>query len=264
MFMAGKKGIILGVANHRSIAWGIAKSLRAQGAEVAFSYLNERMKGGVEKLTSEIPDVKLYECDVTKPETIEATFKGLEKDFGKIDFVVHSLAFANKEELDGEFVNTSPEGFALANDISAFSLVTITKAAMPIFNEGASVVALSYLGADKIVTNYNVMGVAKAALEASVRYLANDLGPKGFRVNAISAGPVKTLAAKGISSFSKLLKIHEQMAPLRHNTTIEEVGDTGMFLCSSLSRGITAEVIYVDGGYRQVAVGPLTAYNFDN
>ena len=263
MLMAGKKGVILGVANHRSIAWGIAKSLKAQGAEVAFTYLNERMKSGVEKLTSEIEGVNLYECDVTKPETIEATFKGIEQDLGKIDFVVHSLAFANKDELDGEFLNTSSEGFDLACGISAFSLVSITKAALPILNEGASIVALTYLGADKIVTNYNVMGVAKAALEASVRYLANDLGPKGVRVNAISAGPVKTLAAKGISNFSKLLKIHEQVAPLRHNTTIEEVGDVGMFLCSDLSRGITAEVMYVDGGYRQIAVGPLTAYNFD-
>ena len=263
MFMKGKKGVILGVANQRSIAWGIAQSLLDQGAEVAFTYLNDRMKPGLDKLTKDIEGVNVYECDVTKQETIDATFAGIEKDMGKIDFVVHSLAFANKEELDGAFVNTSREGFSLACDISAYSLVSITKAALPILNDGASIVALSYLGAERIVVNYNVMGVAKAALEASVRYLANDLGPKGIRVNAISAGPVKTLAAKGISSFGRLLKIHEKTAPLRHNTTIDEVGDAGMFLCSSLSRGMTGEIMYVDGGYNQIAVGPIDAYNFD-
>ena len=263
MFMKGKKGVILGVANQRSIAWGIAQSLMDNGAEVAFTYLNERMKPGLEKLTADIEGVKTYECDAASDESINSCFQQIGEDMGKIDFVVHSIAFSKKEELGQPFVDTSRDGFALAGDISAYSLIAISKAALPVLNEGASIVALTYLGSEKIVTNYNVMGVAKAALEASVRYLANDLGPKGIRVNAISAGPVKTLAARGISDFSKLLKIHEKTAPLRHNTTIEEVGDAAMFLCSSLSRGMAGEIMYVDGGYNQIAVGPLEIYNCD-
>ena len=187
-------------------------------------------------------------------DTIDNTVEGLKNDFGSIDFVIHSIAFANKDELKGAYHQTSREGFNLACDISAYSLVSLTHALLPIMNEGSSVVALTYLGAEKIVPNYNVMGVAKAALEASVRYLANDLGPQSIRVNAISAGPIKTLAAMGISGFGKFLKHHEQVAPLRRTTTIDEVGDTAMFLCSHLSRGITSEIIYVDGGFSNVGV----------
>ncbi len=261
--MKGKKGVVLGVANQRSIAWGITQSLLAQGADVAVTCLNEKNKQTLEKLLVDNPEVPIFECDVTKPETIESTFSGLKEKYGEIDFVVHCLAFADKTDLDGGFINTSLDGFNLANDISAYSLVSLTKAAQPLMTNGGSIVALTYLGAEKIVTNYNVMGVAKAALECSVRYLANDVGEQGIRVNAISAGPIKTLAARGISNFSRMLKIHEKVAPLRRVTTQEEVGDVAMFLCSDLSRGISAEIMYVDGGFNAVGLGPINAYNLD-
>lgn len=263
MLMKGKKGVVLGVANQRSIAWGITQSLLKQGADVALTCLNDRNRRSVEKLLVDYPEVPVYECDVTKPETIEATFASLKEKYGEIDFMVHCLAFADKADLDGGFINTSLDGFNLANDISAYSLVSLTKAAQPLMTNGGSIVALTYLGAEKIVTNYNVMGVAKAALECSVRYLANDIGEQGIRVNAISAGPIKTLAAKGISNFGRMLKIHEKVAPLRRITTQEEVGDVAMFLCSELSRGITAEIMYVDGGFNSVGLGPINAYNLD-
>ena len=263
MLMKGKKGIIFGVANQRSIAWAIAQSMISQGAEVAFAYLNERLRPTVEKLTKDIPNVKLYECDVTKPETITSTFEGLKNDFGSIDFLVHSIAFADKEDLGGSFRETSREGFSMACDISAYSLISLANAAEPIMNDGGSILALTYLGSVKACYNYNVMGVAKAALEANVRYLAVDLGERGIRVNALSAGPIKTLAARGIPGFSNFLKIHEKTAPLKRCTTVEEVGDVGLFLCSDLSRGMTAEVLYVDGGFSQVGVGPLESYNLD-
>ena len=263
MIMKGKKGVVLGVANQRSIAWGITQSLLKQGADVAVACLNERNKKSVEKLLVDNPEVPIFECDVTKPETIEATFDGLKEKYGQIDFVVHCLAFADKSDLDGGFINTSLDGFNLANDISAYSLVSIAKAAKPLMSEGGSIVALTYLGAERIVTNYNVMGVAKAALECSVRYLANDIGPDGIRVNAISAGPIKTLAAKGISNFGRMIKIQEKISPLRKANTIDEVGDVAMFLCSDLSRGITAEVMYVDAGFNAVGLGPIEAYNLD-
>ena len=263
MLMKGKKGVVLGVANQRSIAWGITQSLLSHGAEVALTVLNEKNKQTVEKLTAEYDNVPIFECDVTKPETIESTFNGLKETYGEIDFVVHCLAFADKSDLDGGFVNTTEAGFNLANSISAYSLVSISRAAAPLMTNGGSIIALTYLGSERIVTNYNVMGVAKAALEANVRYLANDLGKDGIRVNAISAGPIKTLAARGISNFSRMLKIHEKVAPLRRITTQEEVGDVAMFLCSDLSRGISAEIMYVDGGFNAVGLGPIEAYNLE-
>ena len=263
MLMKGKKGVVLGVANQRSIAWGITQSLLNQGAEVALTCLNEKNKQTVEKLVADYPNVPIFECDVTKPETIESTFAGLKETYGEIDFLVHCLAFADKSDLDGGFINTTLEGFNLANDISAYSLVSLAKAAKPLMTNGGSIVALTYLGSERIVTNYNVMGVAKAALECNVRYLANDLGQDGIRVNAISAGPIKTLAARGISNFSRMLKIQEKIAPLRRANTIEEVGDVAMFLCSDLSRGISAEIMYVDGGFNAVGLGPIEAYNLE-
>ncbi|MDD7987478.1 enoyl-ACP reductase [Lentisphaera marina] len=264
MLMKGKKGVILGVANHRSIAWGIFESLRNQGADVTLTYMNDRMKDGVEKLFKkfDINDVDLLECDVTNQETIDSTFKALGEK-GDIDFVVHCLAFADKSELEGEFLNTSREGYAMAGEVSSFSLVAIAKAAKDHLSENASIVSLTYLGSERICTNYNVMGVAKAGLECSTRYLANDLGPKGVRVNSISAGPVNTLAARGISGFTKMLTIQEKISPLRRVNTIEEIGDAAMFLCSDLSRGITSEVIHVDCGFSNVGVGPMEAYNLE-
>ncbi|NQZ57744.1 MAG: enoyl-ACP reductase [Lentisphaeraceae bacterium] len=263
MLMKGKRGVVLGVANQRSIAWGITQSLLKQGADVAVTCLNDKNRQTLKKLLVDNPEVPIFECDVTKPETIESTFASLQEKYGQIDFVVHCLAFADKADLDGGFINTSLEGFNLANDISAYSLVALAKAAKPLMTEGGSIVALTYLGAERIVTNYNVMGVAKAALECSVRYLANDMGPDGIRVNAISAGPIKTLAARGISNFSRMLKVQEKISPLRKANTIDEVGDVAMFLCSDLSRGITAEIMYVDAGFNSVGLGPMDAYNLD-
>jgi enoyl-[acyl-carrier protein] reductase I len=263
MIMKGKKGVVLGVANQRSIAWGITQSLLNQGAEVALTCLNEKNKQTIEKMVGEDSGIAIYECDVTKPETIDATFTALGEQFGELDFVVHCLAFADKSDLDKGFIDTSLEGFNIANDISAYSLVSVSKAALPYLKEGSSILALTYLGAERAVSNYNVMGVAKAALECSVRYLATDLGPRGIRVNAISAGPIKTLAARGISNFSRMLKIQEKVAPLRKANTIEEVGDAAMFLCSDLSRGMSAEIMYVDAGFNAVAIGPVDAYNLD-
>ncbi|WDE95485.1 enoyl-ACP reductase [Lentisphaera profundi] len=263
--MKGKKGIILGVANHRSIAWGIFESLRNQGADVTLTYMNDRMKDGIEKLFKkfDINDVDLLECDVTNQATIDSTFTTLGEKHGEIDFVVHCLAFANKSELEGDFIDTSREGYAMAGEVSSFSLVAVSKAAQPYLSANASIVCLTYLGAEKICTNYNVMGVAKAGLECSTRYLANDLGPKGVRVNAISAGPVNTLAARGISGFTRMLTIQEKISPLRRVNTVDEIGDAAMFLCSDLSRGITSEVLHVDCGFSNVGVGPMEAYNLE-
>lgn len=261
MLMKGKKGIIFGVANQRSIAWGIAQQLMDQGADVAFSYFGDRIKGSLEKLLSDKPDAKLYDCDCSDESQIQQVADQFKADFGGCDFIVHSIAFADKSYLEGDFLPTPKHVFLQAMDISAYTLVSITRSFAPFLNPGASIVALTYLGSEKVVTNYNVMGVAKAALEACVRYLANDLGPKGVRVNAISAGPVNTLAARGISDFTSLLKIHRKVAPMRDNTTPEYAGGAGLFLLSDLSRGITGEIMYVDGGYNVMAVGPIEAYN---
>ena len=249
MVMKGKKGLIIGVANNKSIAYGIAKACKQQGAELAFTYLNEQLEKRVRPIAEEFGSNYVYELDVQKPEHIEALAKSIEKDFGKIDFFVHAVAFAPKEALDGAFMDTTREAFEIAMNVSVFSLVELTKALSPVMNEGGSILTLSYLGGVKYVPHYNVMGVAKAALEMSVRYLAVDLGSRGIRVNAISAGPIKTLAASGIGDFRFILKWNEANAPLRKNVTIEEVGNSSMYLLSDLSSGVSGEIHYVDGGY---------------
>jgi enoyl-[acyl-carrier protein] reductase I len=255
--LEGKNGLVVGVANKYSIAWAIAESTAREGARLAFNYQSERLKDNVEQLVGTMENAKAYQCDVAKDEEIEALMKAVEADLGGLDFLVHSVAFAPPEELKGEFLNTSRENFKIALDISAYSLVAVSRAAMPLMKNGGSIVTITYLGAERVVPKYNVMGVAKAALEASVRYLANDLGPRGVRVNAISAGPIRTLAARGVSGISKMVDVHREVAPLRHATEQAEVGDTALFLLSSLGRGITGEVIYVDGGYH--ILGTLTS-----
>jgi enoyl-[acyl-carrier protein] reductase I len=254
--LEGKTGIVFGVANKRSIAWAIAQALAREGMRLAFTYQGERLKGNVAELASSIPDSPLLECDVTKDEDVARVFQSVDQQFGRLDALVHSVAFAPKEDLENEYVKTSREGFKTAHDISAYSLVALTNAALPLFerNGGGSVVALSYLGAVKAVDGYNVMGVAKASLEASVRYLASNLGPKNVRVNAISAGPVNTLAARGISGFTTMLKHHADRAPLRRNVTLDEIGNAALFLLSGMSSGITGEVLYVDCGYNIVGL----------
>ncbi len=249
MLMKGKKGLIIGVANNKSIAYGIAKACREQGCELAFTYLNDQLKKRVEPIANELGSDKIYQLDASKEEELKALATSIEKDFGKIDFFVHSIAFAPKEALDGEFVNTTKEAFETAMNISVFSLIEITKTMLPLLNHGGSILTLSYIGSEKYVPHYNVMGVAKAALEASVRYLAADLGKVGIRVNAISAGPIKTLAASGIGDFRMILKWNEANAPLRENVTIEQVGNSAMYMLSDLASGVTGEIHYVDGGY---------------
>lgn len=247
--LTGKTGLIIGVANKHSIAWAIAQSAASQGAKLFFNYQGERLRENVEELIVTMPGAKAFPCDVGDDAQIAALMESVGKETPKIDFLVHSVAFAPREELTGQFVNTTRQGFATALDVSAYSLVAVTKAALPLMTDGGSIVTLTYLGAERVVPHYNVMGVAKAALEATVRYLANDLGPKNIRVNAISAGPIKTLAARGVSGISKMVDHHREFAPLRRATEQGEVGDTALFLVSSLGRGITGEVIYVDGGY---------------
>ncbi|MCA1296488.1 enoyl-ACP reductase FabI [Paenibacillus sp. alder61] len=250
--LAGKNIVVMGVANDRSIAWAIAQSLAEQGARLAFTYESERVEGRVRKLAESIPNSLILPCNVTADEDIDKLADTLRTEFGVLHGLVHSIAFAKAEDLAGEFQDTSREGFALANDISVYSLVAVSKRLSPLMTEGGSVMTMTYMGSERVMRNYNVMGVAKAALESSVRYLANDLGPRNIRVNAISAGPIRTLAAKGISDFNSILKQVEEKAPLRKTTDAAEVGDTAMFLLSHLSRGITGEVIYVDGGYNIV------------
>ena len=249
MLLEGKKGLIIGVANKHSIAWAIAQAAAREGAQMLFSYQNERLRENVEALVQTLPGASACVCDVGDDSQIDAMMKQASEKLGRLDFLVHSLAFAPREELTGEFVNTTRQGFATALDVSAYSLVAVTRAAMPLMTEGGSVVTLTYLGSERVVPHYNVMGVAKAALEATVRYLAHDLGPKNIRVNAVSAGPIKTLAARGVSGISKMVDHHRAFAPLRRATEQGEVGDTALFLVSPLGRGITGEVIYVDGGY---------------
>lgn len=244
-----KKGLIIGVANKHSIAWAIAEAAARAGARLALNYQNERLKENVTELAASLEGAALFPCDVSSDSEIDSFMSRVKEEFGTIDFLVHSVAFAPREELMGEFVATTRQGFATALDISAYSLVALSRAALPLMTPGGSIVTLTYLGAERVVPNYNVMGVAKAALEASVRYLANDLGPRGIRVNAISAGPIRTLAARGVSGITKMVDNHRQIAPLRKATEQAEVGDTALFLLSSMSRGITGEVIYVDDGY---------------
>jgi enoyl-[acyl-carrier protein] reductase I len=255
--LEGKTGIVFGVANKRSIAWAIAQSLAREGMRLAFTYQGERLKESVEALTSgSMPGALLLPCDVTNDAEIEAVFNRVGEEFGGLDALLHSVAFAPKEDLENEFINTSREGFKLAHDISAFSLVALTKAALPLFEKsgGGAVLALTYYGAQKAVEGYNVMGVAKASLEASVRYLAANLGPRNVRVNALSAGPVNTLAARGIKGFTGMLHHHAERAPMRRNVELEEIGNAGLFLLSPMSSGITGEVTFVDCGYNIVGL----------
>jgi len=248
--MQGKKGLVIGVANRRSIAWAITQRIAEEGAQVALTYQNERFGENVKELAAKLENPLLLPLDVTSDEQIEMAFKELQEKWGQIDFLVHAVAFALKQELESDYIVTSREGYRIAQDISSYSLTALARAARPLMKEnGGSILALSYLGGEKVVPHYNVMGVAKAALEASVRYLAYDLGGEKIRVNALSAGPIKTLAAAGISGFSHMLEFHRQKAPLKKNTELAEVADAGMFLLSNLSRGITGQTLYVDGGY---------------
>ena len=249
MIMQGKKGLIIGVANNRSIAYGIAKACKSQGADLILTYQNDKLKKRVEKVAEELDVKNIYPLDVTKPEEIDALKEAIEKDYGKIDFLVHSVAFAPREALDGKFIDTTKEAFNIAMEISVYSLIEVVQKLEPVLNDGASILTLTYLGSQRYVPHYNVMGVAKAALEASVRYLAVDLGERKIRINALSAGPIKTLAASGIGDFSEILKYNEKNSPLRKNVTIEEVGNSAMYLLSDLASGVTAEIHYVDSGY---------------
>jgi len=252
--VSGKNILVMGVANDRSIAWAIAQSLAAQGAKLAFTYESERVEERVRKLADTIPGSLVLPCNVTADAEIDALAGRVKEEFGVLHGLVHSIAFAKTEELEGLYVDTSRDGFALAHDISVYSLTAVAQRMHPLMTEGGSIMTMTYLGAERAMRNYNVMGVAKAALEASVRYLANDLGPSNIRVNAISAGPIRTLAAKGIKDFNSILRQVEEKAPLRRTTETAEVGDTAMFLMSDLSRGITGEVIHVDNGYHMVGV----------
>ncbi|WP_141432780.1 enoyl-ACP reductase FabI [Bacillus sp. 03113] len=252
--LKGKTFVVMGVANKRSIAWGIARSLHDAGADLIFTYAGERMEKGVRDLAATLEaDSLVLPCDVTNDEEIAACFAEIKKAVGVVHGVAHCIAFANKEELQGEYLNTTRDGFLLAHNISAYSLTAVAKEARGLMTEGGSIVTLTYLGGERVVQNYNVMGVAKASLEASVRYLAEDLGKDGIRVNSISAGPIRTLSAKGISGFNSILKEIEEKSPLRKTTEPEEVGDTALFLFSSLSRGITGENIHVDSGYHIIS-----------
>jgi enoyl-[acyl-carrier protein] reductase I len=254
--LEGKTGIIFGVANKRSIAWAIAQTLHKEGMQLAFTYQGERIKESVEELTSTLAGSTLLPCDVTVDAEIDTVFKSVGEKFGKIDTVIHSVAFAPREDMESEFYKTTRNGFKTAHDISAFSLVALTHAALPWMEKagGGNVLAMSYYGAVKAVVGYNVMGVAKSSLESSVRYLAADLGPKNIRVNAISAGPVNTLAARGVRGFTDMLKYSAEKAPLRRNVKLEEIGNAALFLCSDMSSGITGEVLYVDCGYNIIGL----------
>jgi enoyl-[acyl-carrier protein] reductase I len=252
--MQGKRGVILGVANNRSIAWGIAKACHAAGAEIALTWQGDALKKRVEPLAKELGGILLGHCDVTDPATIDAVFDVLREKWGKIDFVVHAIAFSDKDQLAGRYLETSADNFSKTMLISCYSLTAIAQRAEKLLIDGGSILTLTYYGAEKWMPHYNVMGVAKAALEASVRYLAADLGEKNIRVNAISAGPIKTLAASGIGDFRYILKWNEYNAPMRRTVTTEEVGDSALYLLSDMSRGVTGEVHHVDSGYHVVGM----------
>jgi enoyl-[acyl-carrier protein] reductase I len=250
-----KTGIIFGVANKRSIAWATAQAMHDAGARLVFAYQGDRLKENVETLTAEsMPDSLLLPCDVTKQEEVDEAFKQVGEKYGRLDFLVHSIAYAPREALGGEYLDTSRDAFLTALEISAYSLPQLARAAAPLMTEGGSIVTMSYYGAEKVVVGYNVMGVAKAALEASTRYLAKDLGHRNIRINAISAGPIQTLSARGVSDFSSMLKHHAERAPLGRNVDAREVGNAAVFLCSPMSSGITGEVIYVDCGYNIMGI----------
>jgi len=247
--LEGKTAVVFGLANKRSIAWGIAQKLHEGGAQVAICYQNERMKAEAQGLIDDLPGAEGFQCDVSSDAEIEALFGQLKERYGKLDVVVHAVAFAPAADMHGDFIDTSREGFRIAHDVSVYSLIAVSRAAAPLMLEGGSVITLTYFGAEKVVPHYNVMGVAKASLEATVRYLANSLGPKKIRVNAISAGPIKTLAARGVGALGEMLKAHSEKAPLRRNVDQLEVGGAAAFLASELSGAITGETIYVDCGY---------------
>ncbi len=247
--LEGRIAAVFGVANKRSIAWSIAQGLHHAGAKLAITYQNERLALEANDLILSLPGAEGFQCDVSKDEEIDALFATLKQRYGKLHILVHSVAFAPADELKGEFTSTTREGFRIAHDVSVYSLVALARAAAPLMTEGGSIITMTYYGAERVVPRYNVMGVAKAALECSVRYLAYDLGKKKIRVNAISAGPIKTLAARGIADFSDMLRTHAERAPLQRNVDVNEVGATGVFLASDASSGITGEVIYVDCGY---------------
>ena len=249
MLLDGKKGLIVGVANKRSIAWSIAEALHREGARLAFNYQGDRLEENVRSLAASLEGSIVHPCDVTRDDEIDGLFAKVKQEFGRLDVLVHCVAFARKEDLDGECLATSREGFKMALDISAYSLVALAQRASSLMEGGGSILALTYLGSEKVVPGYNVMGVAKAALESSIRYLAHDLGKKDIRVNGISSGPISTLAARGVPGFTKMLSIVRERSPLPRNTEPAEVGDAALFLCSPLSRGITGEVIFVDNGY---------------
>ncbi len=253
-FLKGKRGLIMGVANDRSIAWGIASMAAESGAELAFTYQGEALEKRVRPLAEGIGSKIILPCDVTDEASVDATFKAIEKEWGQLDFVVHAIAFSDKNELDGLYLNTTRANFLKTMDISVYSFTSVAQRAVPLMKEGGSLLTLTYYGAERVMPHYNVMGVAKAALEASVRYLAADLGAKDIRVNAISAGPIKTLAASGIGDFRYILKWNELNSPLKRNVTIEDVGRSGLFLLSDLGSGVTGEVLHVDAGYHTVGM----------
>lgn len=258
MLLEGKLGLVLGIANKRSIAWGIAQAVAREGARLAVTYQGERLEENVRELAASLRDPLILPCDVTKDGDLDALEQSIRNEFGALDFMVHAVAYALREELDGEFLNTSREGHRIAQDVSSYSLTALARRVAPLMEgRGGSIVTLTYLGGERVVPHYNVMGVAKAALEMSVRYLAADLGPRGIRVNAISAGPIKTLAASGVHGLSKMLEYHRAHAPLRKNTEQDEVGGAALFLVSHLSRGVTGEVIHVDGGFHVMGMSAL-------
>ena len=258
-FLTGKKALIFGLVSNRSIAYGIAEALHREGAELAFTYQNEKLKDRVETMAADFNSTITFPCDVASDSEIENVFLKLGAQWSKLDILIHSVAFAPADQIAGDYIeHASREGFRIAHDISAYSLVAISKAALPLMKETeGSILTLSYYGAEKVVPNYNVMGIAKASLEAAVRYLAASLGPKGLRVNAISAGPIRTLAAAGIKDFRKFQTAYANVAPLRRNITALEVGNSAAFLCSNLASGITGEVLHVDAGYHAVSMGSL-------
>ncbi|GGI77516.1 enoyl-[acyl-carrier-protein] reductase [NADH] [Polymorphobacter multimanifer] len=252
--MHGKRGLIMGVANDRSLAWGIAKAIAAQGGEIAFSYQGEALEKRVRPLAESLGAARLYECDVADADSMDSMFAALAADWPTIDFLVHAIGFSDKNELRGRYVDTSEGNFTQTMNISVYSFTAVCQRALPLMPEGGSLLTLSYYGAEKVVPHYNVMGVAKAALEASVKYLAMDLGPQKVRVNAISAGPIKTLAASGIGDFRYILKWNEYNSPLRRNVTIDDVGGAGLYLVSDLAMGVTGEIHHVDAGYNVIGM----------
>jgi enoyl-[acyl-carrier protein] reductase I len=251
--LKGQTAVVFGLANKRSIAWAIAQKLSAAGAQVAICYQMERLRSEAEALAGELPDAAVFQCDVSSDEEIDAVFGQLKERYGKLDILVHSVAFAPAEALHNDFVLTSRESFRVAHEVSVYSLIALSRGAAPLMTDGGSIMTMTYYGSQKVVPRYNVMGVAKAALEATVRYLAADLGPKKIRVNAISAGPLRTLAARGIGGLSEMLKVHAERAPLKRNVDPAEVGNAALFLASDLASGISGEILYVDCGYNVVA-----------